>query len=267
MAASNFEACDRKRIKYEGGFSRDQHDPGNWTGGKVGVGRLLGTKYGIAANTYPNVDIPNLTQAEAAKIFRRDYWDKVAGDLQPVGVDLCVYDTAVNSGVGRAIQFQRAILGGSGGYPSLARAAAIEGSYRDQVRKLCAARMAFLRRLSTFGRYGKGWTSRVADVEATATKMVLQAANMPAEAVQKELRKDADKAAGKASNSAKGAGGAGAATGAGGTAATQGGLDWWQWVGIGVVSIALIALAVFLFLKWREHKERAAAFEAAAVEV
>lgn len=106
MSASNFAACDKKRRKYEGGMSRDPNDPGNWTGGKVGVGSLLGTKYGIAANSYPNVDIPNLTEAQAAAIFKRDYWDKVAGDQQPVGVDLCVYDIAVNSGAGRARQLQ-----------------------------------------------------------------------------------------------------------------------------------------------------------------
>jgi len=36
---------------HEGGLQCDYSDPGNWTGGKVGVGRHGCTKYGIATNT------------------------------------------------------------------------------------------------------------------------------------------------------------------------------------------------------------------------
>ena len=55
-----FDEAFRRLIGHEGGYSTDRRDPGNWTGGKVGVGVLKGTKYGIAANTYPNLDIKNL---------------------------------------------------------------------------------------------------------------------------------------------------------------------------------------------------------------
>ena len=33
-----------------------------------------GTKFGISHTTYPDVDIPNLTRADAEEIYYRDYW-------------------------------------------------------------------------------------------------------------------------------------------------------------------------------------------------
>ena len=44
-------------VGVEGGFSLDPNDPGNWTGGKRGVGELKGTRWGISAKSYPHLDI------------------------------------------------------------------------------------------------------------------------------------------------------------------------------------------------------------------
>jgi hypothetical protein len=52
MAQENEDRILEGPIAHEGGYSNDPDDPGNWTGGKVGVGRLLGTKFGIAAKGY-----------------------------------------------------------------------------------------------------------------------------------------------------------------------------------------------------------------------
>ena len=38
-----FDEAFRRLIGHEGGYSTDRRDPGNWTGGKVGVGILKGT--------------------------------------------------------------------------------------------------------------------------------------------------------------------------------------------------------------------------------
>jgi hypothetical protein len=103
MAAGNFDACIPFIFREEGGFTKDPHDPGNWTGGKVGKGVLKGTNFGIAANSHPNLDIPNLTKAEAAKLYRVEYWSACSCDLLGIGVDLVVMDAAVNSGVGAAV--------------------------------------------------------------------------------------------------------------------------------------------------------------------
>lgn len=54
-----FDEVFWRLIGYEGGYSIDWCDFGNWIGGKVGVGILKGIKYGIVVNIYFNLDIKN----------------------------------------------------------------------------------------------------------------------------------------------------------------------------------------------------------------
>ena len=70
-----FDVIFDRVLGHEGGFQADPRDRGNWTGGEVGKGELKGTKYGLAAMTYHELDIPALTLAEAKAIYRRDWWD------------------------------------------------------------------------------------------------------------------------------------------------------------------------------------------------
>jgi lysozyme family protein len=87
-----------KCLEHEGGFGKDPKDEGNWTGGKQGVGILKGTKYGISAAKYPDLDIENLTQQQAKDIYRKDYWDKCRCDELPPALALMVFDAAVQHG-------------------------------------------------------------------------------------------------------------------------------------------------------------------------
>lgn len=92
-----------KLFGVEGGFQKDPDDNGNWTGGKAGVGRLVGTKYGICAASYPDEDIPNLTLDRAAAIYERDFWSPLRlSDVQNQTIATEIFDTAVNCGVGTA---------------------------------------------------------------------------------------------------------------------------------------------------------------------
>ena len=45
----NFDKAFDWVMKWEGIFSDDPNDPGNWTGGQPGKGILKGTKFGISA--------------------------------------------------------------------------------------------------------------------------------------------------------------------------------------------------------------------------
>ncbi len=65
-----FDSACVRRIGHEGKFTDNPKDDGNWTGGKQGRGELKGTKYGIAAKSYPHLDIKNLTLDEATAIGR-----------------------------------------------------------------------------------------------------------------------------------------------------------------------------------------------------
>lgn len=88
----------------EGGFQDDKEDKGNWTGGDIGKGVLKGTKFGISAAAYPDLDIKSLKRSQAVEIYRRDYWQVLRAEQLPDSLRLTVFDMAVNAGITRAIK-------------------------------------------------------------------------------------------------------------------------------------------------------------------
>lgn len=98
-------------VGVEGKLSLDPNDRGNWTSGRVGIGFLKGSKYGISAATYPDLDIANLSSADAQKIFESKYWTAIRGDELPYSLALCVADDAYNHGPGTATQTLQHALG------------------------------------------------------------------------------------------------------------------------------------------------------------
>lgn len=161
----NFDEAFKILIGHEGNFTDDRRDNGNWTGGKVGVGTLKGTKYGIAANSYPNLDIKNITLDQAKAIYKRDYWDRVKADQLSEMVRFHIFDMAVNSGVTRGIKLLQKSVGitqdGLIG-PATLRAAANMNEF-NLAMVYNANRLEFYTSLSSWATYGKGWTNRVAN--------------------------------------------------------------------------------------------------------
>ncbi len=159
----DYDTAFERVIGHEGGLSMDRNDRGNWTTGIVGNGQLKGTKYGVSAMSYPDLDIKNLTLAQAKAIYRRDFWDKVQGDKMFDGVAFQAFDLAVNSGPQTAIRKLQLALGvaddGIFGPASLAAAQRVSES--DQIMRLNAYRLDFMRKLSTWSLYGKGWAGRI----------------------------------------------------------------------------------------------------------
>lgn len=160
-----FDEAFRRLIGHEGGYSTDRRDPGNWTGGRVGVGTLKGTKFGLAANTYPNLDIKNLTLAQAKAIYKKDWWDKLGADGMHSAIVFQLWDFAINAGKSRAIkELQQAVGVPADGIIGPQTLAAVnEHDLNDVILSLTAERLKFYTSLSTFKTYGKGWTNRVAD--------------------------------------------------------------------------------------------------------
>ena len=153
-------------VKTEGGLSMNPGDPGNWTGGKVGIGQLKGTKWGISAAAYPDIDIAGLTPEGARDKYRPDYWDKVAGDHLPGPLALIMFDSAVNSGVGRAIKWLQAALGvpqkGGIGPVTLGALEAKRGQGADLCAEVLALRIVFDASLPTWPANALGWSRRLA---------------------------------------------------------------------------------------------------------
>lgn len=142
-------------LKHEGGYVNDPADPGGET------------IYGISRRHHPEAWATGRpSKAQASLIYRRDYWDRLRCDELPAPVAVLLFDTAVNCGCKRAVQLlQRAISvadDGSLGAVTIDRCRTMDTQAIAQ--QLADHRMAHYRSLSTFGRFGKGWSSRVDDV-------------------------------------------------------------------------------------------------------
>ena len=88
----------------EGGFTANPDDRGNWTGGRIGGGILKGTKFGISAMSYPDLDIRNLTWQQAKNIYKTDFWDKYDVESLPESIRLFFFDSTINHGIGGAVK-------------------------------------------------------------------------------------------------------------------------------------------------------------------
>ena len=166
--SAGFLAAFAQTVGIEGGFTADRQDKGNWTGGKVGVGELRGTKYGISAASYPTVDIRNLSLDAARAIYLRDFWTPIGGDALPLPLAFLAFDAAANNGAGTAGRWVQQAAGvaadGKVG-PVTLRAIAAAAAGPAGLTALCiefqARRINAMAVLPTWKRYGLGWARRL----------------------------------------------------------------------------------------------------------
>jgi lysozyme family protein len=94
-----FNRCILVILKNEGGYQCNPNDSGNWYKGK-----LIGTKFGIAARFFPNEDIKNLTIERAKEIYFQYYWFpmNLTGIVNADSI-LQIFDMGVNGGRKTAI--------------------------------------------------------------------------------------------------------------------------------------------------------------------
>lgn len=252
MAKGNLAAALDEVWPFEGGYTNDSRDPGNWTGGKVGVGVLKGTNMGIAAASFPDLDIRNITKAQAAQIYEQRYARPLNFDTLRIGDDLVVLDFGINSGISRSAKYSQAIAGvvqdGKIGPVTLAAIAKLPS--RDFIKRLCAKRLGFVQSLAIWSTFGKGWSRRIAHMEARALSWV---------STRAQLEQDAKAAANKAVGQGVGAGG----TVGGGTVDQVTGVSG---LPIGLVIAAVVIVAGVLIIRTVINGQRAAALAQVAKE-
>lgn len=172
---ANWKKISDLIVAHEAGYTDDPRDDGNWTGGRRGKGELKGTKYGIAANTYGHLDIKNLTRAQAVAIYKKDYWDVANLDRVPDGLDYCVADFNINSGVNRSVRELQKVLGvKQDGVMGTGTVQAIENYPRaltELIDRYMDARWKYMTGLRTFSTHKNGWKTRIADVRRAAKAM------------------------------------------------------------------------------------------------
>ena len=169
----NFQKSLEIVLKHEGGFVNHPSDPGGMT--NLGVTAKVWEEW--TGHAPDEKAMRGLTKADVAPLYQRKYWNAARCSELPSGLDLCVFDTAVNSGPGRAIKILQGCLGvtvdGAIGNNTLAAVNQFKDSaLANLIEDYCAARQAFLISLPTFGTFGKGWTARVQRLKDHALKML-----------------------------------------------------------------------------------------------
>lgn len=168
---SNFEKCLEIILHHEGGYVNHPKDPGGET--NLGVTKRVYEEWGGTK------DMKDLTVEDVAPIYKKNYWDRIKGDDLPSGLDLCIFDFAVNAGPGRAAKMIQKMIGVTvdGGIgPNTLRAIGLYeeemGGVAEVIVEYQKQRQAYYESLSTFDTFGRGWTRRVDETTITATEMI-----------------------------------------------------------------------------------------------
>lgn len=157
-----FDAAFDQVIGYEGGYTNDPKDKGNWTSGQVGVGECRGTKYGISAAAFPNLDIANLSLDGAKLIYRNHYWTTIQGASLPVYAAAYVFDMAVNMGVAEASMIvQKAVGATADGVIGPATISSMfAADRRNLMKNITVQRILHYAALPRWDTYAHSWTDR-----------------------------------------------------------------------------------------------------------
>ncbi|WFP74483.1 glycoside hydrolase family 108 protein [Mesorhizobium sp. WSM4906] len=185
MAVSREQESLVHVLAHEGGYSNHPDDPGGAT--MKGVTQRVYDAYRRSKGLAPR-SVKAITSQELFEIYDRQYWDAVKGDQLPAGVDYVVFDGAVNSGPKQSIIWLQRALGSLyegrvDGVMGLGTIAAVQScnDHDALIDRICDLRLAFLRHLTTWPTFGKGWGARVAEVrsigQAWATGATPQAAS------------------------------------------------------------------------------------------
>lgn len=259
IVSQKFKDADAFVAKWEGGNVDHPKDPGGRT--SRGVTQAVYNGYRKNKGQGPK-DVYTMSEEERLEIYKKLYWDKVWGDELPDGMDVVVYDPAVNSGPSRGVRwFQEALIyygakiaadGGMGSKTAgFAKQAVGAGVGVDVIKKACAQRMGFLRGLKTFVTFGKGWSRRVAELEAFAVARYVRSGAAPTATLQAEEK--------AARNTARAQGGSAAGSATAGTTVPV--TDYLSTEVIVIVGVILAALIVVLVMKARHNSNRAEAYK------
>lgn len=166
---SNWDAALAAVLHHEGGWSNHKDDPGGMT--NHGCTKATWEKW--CGRPVTEAEMRALTQADVAPLYKTKYWDKVKADELPAGVDYVVFDTAINSGPGRAAKLLQEAIGttpdGAIGPLTLRAVAAMPAA--DVINTFQDRRLAYLQTLPTWSTFGRGWGRRVEEGRALALQM------------------------------------------------------------------------------------------------
>jgi lysozyme family protein len=174
MAKNNFDACLEIILHHEGGYVNHPRDPGGRT--NLGVTQRVYEEW--VGHPVSEAIMRGLTVSHVKALYKARYWAVVKADEIPAGLDLCVFDFAVNAGPGRAARYLQRLVGATeDGQIGPRTLSAVTQFVRDvgaeeAVKRYQDSRRTYYKKLATFPTFGRGWMRRVMEVEASARLML-----------------------------------------------------------------------------------------------
>ena len=171
---ARFDLCLAEVLRQEGGYADNPRDPGGAT--NLGITRKTLARWRKMSPWWslPKDAVKTLDRPEAVKIYRSLYWEASKAGALPPGLDLAVFDFAVNSGPATAVKALQRELGvkadGLLGPLTLSatKARIAQVGVAALIDALAGRRLGFLGGLAGFAVFGRGWTKRVAAIRAAA---------------------------------------------------------------------------------------------------
>ena len=166
----NWEKSLEVILHHEGGYVNHPKDPGGET--NMGVTKRVYEDFGGTK------DMKELTKEDVEPIYKKNYWDRVKGDDLPEGLDLMIFDFAVNAGTGRAAKFIQKLVNttvdGGIGPNTLGKIKEYVITYgiEETISSYALMRQNYYESLSTFDTFGRGWTRRVSEVTEKAKEWI-----------------------------------------------------------------------------------------------
>lgn len=165
----NWDAALAAVLHHEGGYVHHPLDPGGIT--NLGCTKTTWERW--CGRPVDEDEMRALTPADVAPLYKERYWDKVKADELPAGVDYVVFDTAINSGPGRAVKLLQEAIGatpdGAIGPLTLRAVAAMPAA--EVINKFQDSRLVYLQSLPTWPTFGRGWARRVEEGRTAALQM------------------------------------------------------------------------------------------------
>ncbi len=168
MSAKFYVPSEVLVTQLEGGYVNSPKDPG----GATFRGVTLRAYQDFTGHACSIAELKALTPGQVSTFYHDVYWPSVQGDALPAGVDLMLFDAAVNCGRGRAVTFLQQALGlndvdGELG-PVTFRALTAQPSMVDLIGEIRIKRATYYHSLPGFADFGHGWLSRLATIGPTA---------------------------------------------------------------------------------------------------
>ena len=155
----NFDKAVAIILEKEGGYSNAAWD----NGGPTNHGITIRTLAAWRNRPVTSADVQTLTKQEAKQIYLANYWQPICADNLPAGVDLCIFNAAVNVGVSTAAKHLQEILkvtiDGRIGQQTLF--ALKYANAEDVIAKFQRQMVDYYRLLPDYNIAGKGWITRL----------------------------------------------------------------------------------------------------------